>query len=410
VKVTLATYGFPTYQQSFLEQYVEALVGLGTDVCVAASEPSDHELAPLSADSPGSLTVVSAPWNAARVRKMLLLADVVLDAARSEPRTLGGLTRSLQRRHGFGHRFVAELYALAPALSTATDVVHFAWLGAAIRSIELLRVLGRPLVVSCNGSDLLIDTLLGERYLEPLAEVLARADLVHCVSRDLAGRAVALGADAAKVVVCPWGVDTRRIDAPSCARERRRRDPLRVLTVSRVHWVKGYDYALQALARIQHAGIEVEYTVVGHADDKARLSVLASARDLGLLSSVRVTGTLPHDEIVEMMKTSDVFLLASLCEGVSIATLDAMAAGLPVVVTDVGGTREVVTDGVQGFVVPPRDPDALADALSTLAADADLRSTMGREGRLRALAEFDVESCARQLAEAYARLVAGGNR
>ena len=137
--------------------------------------------------------------------------------------------------------------------------------------------------------------------------------------------------------------------------------------------MKGYEFALQALAQVRRAGVEIEYTIIGNSDDKELLIVLATVRDLDLEPHVHIRGRLSRNEVVEALQAADVFLLASLSEGLSTATLEAMAVGLPVVVTDVGGMREAVTDGVEGRVVPPRDPAALAAALLELAADATAR-------------------------------------
>ena len=234
---------------------------------------------------------------------------------------------------------------------------------------------------------------------------------MHCVSGALAREAVALGLDPAKVFVRSLGVDTRTFRTTVQPRDGRRRwrrsnHALRVVSVSRIHWVKGYEFALQALALVRRAGVDVDYTIIGHADDKARLSVLATARDLGIEPSVHIRGTQTPSEIVATLRAADVFLLSSLSEGLSTATLEAMAVGLPVVVTDVGGMREAVTDGVHGFVVPPRDPAALAAALLELAADGELRRKMGDEGRRRAVEEFDTRDCTRALFGEYTRLVA----
>jgi colanic acid/amylovoran biosynthesis glycosyltransferase len=412
VRVLLTTYGFPSYQQSFIENYVYALVADGVDVCVLASAASDHAAAmPQPVEYAGSLEVVATPWTDARSKKLVSLFENLRGAVRHHRAELLALVEELRRQHGLGRSFFRELSVLAPVLSRRADLVHVGWLTAATRSTDLLDVLDAPLVVSCHGSDVHIDPLQGDEYRTALRTVFDRADLVHCVSGALAREAVALGLDPAKVFVRSWGVDTRIFQPASnsstigVARVEADRT-LRVVSVSRIHWIKGYEFALQALAQVQRAGVDIDYTIIGHADDKARLSVLATARDLGLESSVHIHGTQSQSEIVSMLRSADVFVLSSLSEGLSTATLEAMAVGLPVVVTDVGGMREAVTDGVHGFVVPPRDPAALAAALLELAADGELRQKMGDEGRRRAVEEFDTRDCARALHGEYTRLVA----
>jgi colanic acid/amylovoran biosynthesis glycosyltransferase len=353
---------------------------------------------------------VETPWTDARSKKLVSLFETLRGAVRYHRPELLALVGELRRRHALGRSFFRELSVLAPVLSKPVDLVHVGWLTAATRSTEVLDVLDAPLVVSCHGSDLHVDPLLGDEYRTALHEVFDRADLVHCVSGALAREAVALGLDPAKVFVRSWGVDTRMFqpasDSTIGGAPAERNGTLRVVSVGRIHWVKGYEFALQALAQVRRAGVDIHYTIIGHADDKARLSVLATARDLGLESSVHIHGTQSQSEIVATLRSADVFVLSSLSEGLSTATLEAMAVGLPVVVTDVGGMREAVTDGVHGFVVPPRDPEALAAAVLELAADDELRQKMGDEGRRRAVEEFDTRDCARALHGEYSRLVA----
>jgi colanic acid/amylovoran biosynthesis glycosyltransferase len=120
---------------------------------------------------------------------------------------------------------------------------------------------------------------------------------------------------------------------------------------------------------------------------------------------VHVSDQLSRVQVRELLRRADVFLHPSLSEGLSNATLEAMAVGLPVVVTDVGGMRELVTDGVDGFVVPPRDAAALAAALLDLAADPELREKMGERGRQRVVEDFDAEPRTAAMLEQYRRLV-----
>ncbi len=88
------------------------------------------------------------------------------------------------------------------------------------------------------------------------------------------------------------------------------------------------------------------------------------------------------------LRASDALLVPSLDEGLPTVVLEAMACGVPVVATDCGGVSEALTDGVEGFLVPPREPEALAAALARLWRDRDLRESMGRAGRRTATSRF----------------------
>jgi glycosyltransferase involved in cell wall biosynthesis len=108
-----------------------------------------------------------------------------------------------------------------------------------------------------------------------------------------------------------------------------------------------------------------------------------------LTESVRLLGN--RSDVPGLLAACDVFVLSSIAEGMPITVLEAMAAGLPVVVTDVGGMASVVQAGVNGALVPARNPDALAQALAEFATDETLRRRHGDAGRARALARFGLD-------------------
>jgi glycosyltransferase involved in cell wall biosynthesis len=112
-----------------------------------------------------------------------------------------------------------------------------------------------------------------------------------------------------------------------------------------------------------------------------------------------------QENVPEWLAAFDVFALTSDWEGMPNAVLEAMAAGLPVVATAVGGTPEVVVDGETGLLVSPRDPDALAGAISRLLRDPDLRRAMGRAGLARVRHQFSMEETVRRNQDLYARLL-----
>jgi glycosyltransferase involved in cell wall biosynthesis len=118
-----------------------------------------------------------------------------------------------------------------------------------------------------------------------------------------------------------------------------------------------------------------------------------------------VTFTGVRADVPKILAALDLFVLPSLWEGMPNAVLEAMAAGLPVVATAVGGTPEVVMDGVTGLLVPPQDPSALAQAIERLLRDPDLRRTMGRAGRRRVEQHFDVRETVRQVEDLYETLL-----
>lgn len=170
-------------------------------------------------------------------------------------------------------------------------------------------------------------------------------------------------------------------------------------TVSNLKAHKGLRHLLDAAALVRRTVPGIHFVIVGAGPEEAALR--RRVRDLGLEGVVALAGW--RRDAPDLVCGFDVFALASLHEGLPIALLEAMALGVPVVATSVGGTPEVVEDGVQGFLVPPGDPRALAQRIELLLGDPRLRDRAGAAARERARA-FDVRRAVRRREEVYARL------
>src|SRR4029077_3934379 len=152
--------------------------------------------------------------------------------------------------------------------------------------------------------------------------------------------------------------------------------------------VKGIPVLLEALARLREAHPDVELALAGDGPDRAQLE--AEAHRLGIADRVRFLGYQSSDHVRSLLQETDVFVLPSFAEGVPVVLMEAMASGVPLVSTRVAGVSELVEDGVAGFVVPPGDVGALADAIDALLADPSLRQRFGAARRRTVAREFDV--------------------
>jgi L-malate glycosyltransferase len=237
----------------------------------------------------------------------------------------------------------------------APDVLHAHTLEAAIPAAMLGRLYGIPVVVSEHWSGFPLGTLT------PWQRVLARrafeaADAVCPVSESLR-RAIEPYAPRARMHVVGNVIDTTLFAPP--AEERGAHDgPARLLAVALLSDKKGLAVLLDALARRATAGRPpVSLDVVGDGPERPALD--ARARDLGLDGAVRFHGLESRDAVARRMAESDLFVLPSHVETFGVALVEALAAGLPVVATDVGVAGEVV-DERAGVIVPAGDADALA--------------------------------------------------
>jgi len=164
---------------------------------------------------------------------------------------------------------------------------------------------------------------------------------------------------------------------------------------------KDHATLLRAAAQVRQAIPSVRFVLVGQGPLEAETRRLAG--QLGLDQTVVFAGF--RTDATRLMAGFDAFALSSTYEGLPIALIEAMAVGCPAVVTRVGGTPEVVTDGVHGFLVPPRDPAALAAGLTRLLGDRALRDGLGEAAAARAQ-DFDIRTAVRRMEQVYARLLA----
>jgi colanic acid/amylovoran biosynthesis glycosyltransferase len=169
--------------------------------------------------------------------------------------------------------------------------------------------------------------------------------------------------------------------------------------VGALMWRKGYEYALMAFCRLLDRVTESRLVIVGEGEERDRIE--HTAQDLGVADRVVLAGKLDPTGVREVLWRSHLFLHASLSEGIANVALEAMACGLPVVATDAGGMREAIDDGVNGFLVPLRDTEAMADRLVRLANNPELRAEMGRKARDRAVRDFDLKDQGRKFVELY---------
>jgi glycosyltransferase involved in cell wall biosynthesis len=236
--------------------------------------------------------------------------------------------------------------------------------------------------------------------------VLRLADAVIVNAEAVKTRLVEEGYSADRIVVIRNGVDIERFASVAPHGKLRRelglpaRGPI-VAALCRLHEIKGVEHFLEAAVLLARRFRDARFLVAGDGYHRPALEKYASA--LGLAGRVIFTG-FRHD-VPEFLSEVQVSVLPSLSEALSNTLLESMAAGVPVVATRVGGNPEVVEDGVTGFLVPPREPEALAAAISRL-LDQPLRAqAMGRAGRQRATEQFSLERLTHETESLYLRLL-----
>lgn len=193
-------------------------------------------------------------------------------------------------------------------------------------------------------------------------------------------------------------------DDASIAAARRRlgldRDTPALMQVARFHRVKDHETSVRAVAELTKRGRDFTMVYVG--DGETREAMERLANELGVAGRCRFVGV--RRDVREILPAAEVFLLSSVSEGVSVTLLEAMATGVPIAATDVGGNREVVAHGESGLLSPRGDASSLAGNLETMLEDAPLRQRMAEAGRRRLHARFTQRQMHDRYAELYDRM------
>ncbi|MGD0646655.1 MAG: glycosyltransferase [Acidobacteriaceae bacterium] len=230
-------------------------------------------------------------------------------------------------------------------------------------------------------------------------------DAVFAVSEQVRRHSIEVDRiDPRRVETIYNGLDLSVWDAPS--RLAKAPGEFLVTTVGNIRRVKGHDLFIKAAAAIMPQFPKASFSIAGDVLDPVYFAELQSlVRDLGLSDHFRFEGGVT--DLRRHLAGADIFVLPSRSEGFSNALVEAMAASLPVVATNVGGNAEAVQDGTTGFIVPSEDPTALTNAIVTLLSDPALTTAMGAAGRDLATDKFTTETMMKRIASAYGTLLSG---
>ena len=207
-----------------------------------------------------------------------------------------------------------------------------------------------------------------------------------------------------RIAVIPTAVDTVRFSPQTGGGFRAQLnigDEPMLLSVARLDPLKGHRTLLEAFNHVSQLHPRAVLVLVGEGPERPALEAQGAA--LGLTARIRFTGALA--DVRPALASADIFVLSSDAEGMPGSVLEAMAMGLPVVATDVGGTSEALDGGSAGVLVPPRDPQAFADAVATLLAAPERRRALGARGRTLVIERYAVEHIVDETDTLYRRLL-----
>jgi colanic acid/amylovoran biosynthesis glycosyltransferase len=388
-RIALIVPAFPKLSETFIVSKFLGLLAQGWDVFIVCrqSDPQEWSRFPELNHRPEAKRRVHVTWP----HRPWWLAGLLTPLAllRCWWCNPGDTLRYLHRGwYQFGWIVLRRFYLDAELIKLKPDLVHFEFGALAVGREYLKELLNIKLIASFRGHDIAFVGL--EKYESYYHDTWLKVDAIHFLSKNLWKQCIRRGCpqNKTKVFISP-AINSEYFDPGDRIHtllvgtwDR----PLRILSVGRLHWAKGYEYALQSIKHLIIQGITCEYRIVGAGDSLSCLSFVRHNLDIDNI--VHFMGALPRREVKAQMKWADLFLHAAVEEGFGNAVIEAQAMSLPVVCADAIGLPENVAHNETGFVVPRRSPEALAEKIMFLAQNPKVRQQMGLAGRQRVLAQF----------------------
>ena len=261
---------------------------------------------------------------------------------------------------------------------------------------------GTPVVVTAHRSGPIGDVqrlqqkLFGARRLQIFQR---QVDKFIVISREIGAELSGVGVPAERQVFIPNGVDTRHFAPLTPAAKQQVRQSLNLpsealvaIFTGRLAAEKRVNHLINIWPTVRQQHPDAVLLIVGTGPEEAKLKQLAGA---GVVFAGRC------DDVAPYLQAADVFVLPSVAEGLSVAMLEAMSSGLPAIVTQVGGAADVISPGVNGYLIPPDDVPTLQQAVLTLFQSAELRARLGQAARAVVERDYALPVIARRLRQVY---------
>lgn len=294
------------------------------------------------------------------------------------------------------------------------DLVHAQWpYPQGLAATIACKSLQKPLVVTTRGGDVNVEPSIGHghrldsRKDQAIRDVLAFASKVIVGSHFMAEKTLEAGCDRTKIEYIPGGVDLGMYRPGMNSLLLREaysigdRPVVLTLINNLTRPVKGLDYLLKAIPLVKKEFDNILFLIGG---SHVTHTMLETARSLSIEDNLLFVGEVPRIQTPIYFAGADLVVVPSLAEAEGLVAIEAMASALPIVASNVGGLPESVQDGINGFLVPPKDVSALAKRIVDLLSLPEQRRRMGKEGRRIATEKFDIKDQISKIYSLYKEL------
>ncbi len=382
---------YPAVSHTFFLHEVLGLRARGMHIETASINAPDR----LLKDLPRMEAIEAESTFYIRSGKMTTLVLGVLTAILRHPAAFSrGVTALLKIRNLTLRQRVMWLFYLAGAMLVGNWTeerglnhlhIHF---GGSVASVGMLAAAAWqiPYSLTIHGPEELLSV-----DAHHLREKIEHASFVFCVSDFCRSQLYQLTppAEWGKFHVIRLGVDPITLNPKSRSHSVASAPrTLELVCTGRLVPAKGHRTLLEAVRQLRDRGVLLKVTLIGSGSELTRLQNFTVA--YGLDHAVTFTSALSHAETLAHLRKADIFALASFAEGIPVALMEAMSLGLPCVSTSIAGIPELIRAGVDGLLVPPANPQALADAIESLVLDSTLRRKLGSSARQRVISQYNL--------------------
>jgi len=297
------------------------------------------------------------------------------------------------------------LFYTLPFLKKDYDIIHCHFgpngnIGALLKQIG---VKGK-LITTFHGYGIRRGLQRGKQLYKSLFEI---GDLFLAVSDYSYRNLLLLGLSKEKIIFHKCGISLDEFVFRKAHQSVINRSDISIITVARLVPEKGILYGIKAINILldKFKDLNITYTIIGGGPLMVYLASLIN--ELGLDNHIQIIGSKTRNQVIQFLNESDIFLLPSIQEALPVALLEAQAVGLPVVATEVGSTNQAIVVDKSGYLVPPRNENALAEKLSHLISNPGIRAEMGCEGRQYVAKNFNIKKLNQKLLIIFESLLDG---
>jgi len=360
LKIGMILPAVPGYSETFIWSKIEGLLKYGNSISLFVSK--DYQL--------GNVNIKVPVYSQPDIRKRFILFIILFLLIIKYPfRVIKFIKQERLAKVNWVLIF-KHLIINSHILNKNLDWIHFEFATMGIGRENIAKAMGIQSAVSFRGFDIGLFPFQHPNCYNLLWKTI---DKVHTISDDLYQQALNLGLNPKT----PFEKITPAIDTDFFFTSEKTglHDPLRILTIGRLTWKKGFEYSLKSLELLKNAGIRFEYRIVG--EGEYREAIMYALHQLNLIENVSLSGNISRKMVKQEFEWADIYIQPSIQEGFCNAVLEAQAMGLLCIVTNAEGLSENVLDGKTGWVVEKRNPIAIKEQiLNIIMSDKkDLKET-----------------------------------